>query len=405
MKVNRMKRRILTALLLGVALILSALPVSAAGPGKIDMEKPVSLTVRYRDNETPLVNAEFDLYYVAAVDSRCEVFTLTSGFEAYADVVTNLNNLAHLTQEEWTALAGDLNALIQSEGLTPFDSGATGTDGTLPFPSSGKTMEKGLYLILGQKCTQDGYDYYAMPTFVMVPNQVPDGENIKWEYDVTAEPKKEKEKEEITTVSITVTKKWNNLGVRPDSIHPAQAVAYLFNETGFVERVTLSAANNWTYVWNDLSSEHNWFVTEMPVTGYTYSISRFGNVFVITNTYIIPPPPPPIIIVTTEPPVTEPPVTEPPETVTNPPETETQPPETETKPPETETQPPETETQPPETEPPVTETETTEPETEPVPPQEELPQTGVLWWPVPILAAVGIALIIVGVELRKKKSV
>ena len=45
--------------------------------------------------------------------------------------------------------------------------------------------------------------------------------------------------------------------------------------------------------------------------------------------------------------------------------------------------------------------ETTEPTQPPVPEEPELPQTGMLWWPIPLMAVTGLALIAVGIRLRK----
>jgi len=38
------------------------------------------------------------------------------------------------------------------------------------------------------------------------------------------------------------------------------------------------------------------------------------------------------------------------------------------------------------------------------PDKQKLPQTGVLWWPVPILAVTGFAFLITGTFSRKKKD-
>lgn len=43
-----------------------------------------------------------------------------------------------------------------------------------------------------------------------------------------------------------------------------------------------------------------------------------------------------------------------------------------------------------------------EPEEKPDPPKEDIPQTGQLWWPVPLMALLGIILIVVGVKLLAK---
>lgn len=99
---------------------------------------------------------------------------------------------------------------------------------------------------------------------------------------------------------------------------------------------------------------------------------------------VIPPPPPPPPPPETEPPETDPPETEPPET--EPPETEPEPPDF----PEFEDIPDE----PPPQEPPDV-PEAVEP------PDEIIPQTGMLWWPVPVFLIGGMFLIVVGMILRR----
>jgi len=68
---------------------------------------------------------------------------------------------------------------------------------------------------------------------------------------------------------------------------------------------------------------------------------------------------------------------------------------------------PPAETEPVETEPVESEPVETEPsETEPTDDEEQLPQTGLIHWPIPVLIVVGMIFIVVGVYLRtaeKKK--
>ena len=128
--------------------------------------------------------------------------------------------------------------------------------------------------------------------------------------------------------------------------------------------------------------------------------------FNFINDYIKPPPD-----TETNPPDTE---TNPPDTETNPPDTETNPPDTETNPPDTETNPPDTETNPPDTETNPPDTETNPPDTNPpdtpttpgMPSNNEkpeiLPQTGQVWWPMVIMAVVGIICIAAGVIVSKR---
>ncbi len=163
-----------------------------------------------------------------------------------------------------------------------------------------------------------------------------------------------------------------------------------------------------TYV-RDTTRGPGWYTYETTMKDdweweYSVVVKPKIKVFDIRDTKFIPSPPPPPETETLPPP----PETEP-ETLPPPPETEPEtlpPPET-----EPETEPPETE--PPETEPPETVPLVYPPEEIPeipeeppyIPPEETpdepIPQTGLLWWPVPVmgfggLACVGIGSVVIG---------
>ena len=56
-------------------------------------------------------------------------------------------------------------------------------------------------------------------------------------------------------------------------------------KTTVVDRQILNSENQWSYTWEDLSSQVRWSVTEQKVpSGYTVSTSRQGNTVVLTNT-------------------------------------------------------------------------------------------------------------------------
>ena len=98
---------------------------------------------------------------------------------------------------------------------------------------------------------------------------------------------------ETKTVIRKVLKVWNDNGSRkrPDSI----AVDLL--QDGFVyDTVELSKDNNWRYTWSDLPAGHEWLVVEDVPSGYTTSTRLDGITFVIRNklktpTYHRDPPP------------------------------------------------------------------------------------------------------------------
>lgn len=88
----------------------------------------------------------------------------------------------------------------------------------------------------------------------------------------------------IHSDTVTVHKIWfddkDKRGKRPDCI-----TVTLYNGAQAVEQVTLSAANDWAYTWNDLDASGSWSVIESNTPkGYTPAYCLDGNVITITNT-------------------------------------------------------------------------------------------------------------------------
>lgn len=85
-------------------------------------------------------------------------------------------------------------------------------------------------------------------------------------------------------VDLSVKKVWsdtdNKNGSRPDSV-----TVTLYNGDEAVEKVTLSAENNWAYAWEDLDGSGDWSVLETGIPkGYTPSYRTENGVVTITNT-------------------------------------------------------------------------------------------------------------------------
>ena len=86
----------------------------------------------------------------------------------------------------------------------------------------------------------------------------------------------------INPVEVTVTKVWAG---SEDVIHPESVEAVLYRDGKRYDTVTLSAENNWTYLWTGLTDEYTWSVDEKTVPeGYTKNVTNEGNDFTITNT-------------------------------------------------------------------------------------------------------------------------
>ena len=90
--------------------------------------------------------------------------------------------------------------------------------------------------------------------------------------------------------SVSVEKQWvddsNRDGMRPTQIS-VQLLADGAPEGGLV---TLNAANQWKYTWNDLDEKRggvtiDYTIAEVQVAGYTGAVKREGNKFILTNTH------------------------------------------------------------------------------------------------------------------------
>ena len=268
-----MTRRKRTLALLAAVLCLLTSVAQAAG--SIDLTRKPTLTLTYRDGKTALSGAKFSIYRVADADETGEL-TVRSEFDEFDLDIRGKND------RRWREMAQTLESYVLRREFTPTDSGKTDKTGMLTFPTQGKTLAAGLYLVIGERHTQGGNDYDAEPFFALLPTQ--DLENNEWVYDVSANVKfgKTPVPYDGDTVTRKVLKVWDDDGAG-DS-RPQEITVELLRNGKVYDTVKLSEKNNWRYTWLDLDADARWSVTEKTVSGYTVSITREGITFVVTNT-------------------------------------------------------------------------------------------------------------------------
>lgn len=274
-------------------------------------------------------------------------------FEIYEVASTNQNGDLTTTKEfsqfnvdiqgkndqAWKKLATTLEGYVLRDHIAPADSGKTDKNGILSFPTGNGKLEPGLYLVIGKRHTQGKYRYDAYPFMVMLPTQDSNG----WNYQVTADVKSEASRipDDHSPSSDTITRKvlkvWKDDG--KEQKRPKEIIVQLLRDGEVYDTVTLNMGNDWRYTWYDLSNEYTWNIVEKECPGYTVEISREGKTFVVTNTASK---------------IKE-------DTPTDSSDSN--------------------------------ETPTPSDET----PKKRLPQTGQLWWPVPILLVAGLLFIVIGV--------
>ncbi len=293
---------------------LMLLPLS----GFVRAETPLSLTIVYDDYGTPVVGAAFDIYLLATMDRKGDL-TVAEPFDQYPV------KIEYTDDETWGLLASTLQGYILRDNLPATDGGVTDDTGELCLPSQGKTLQRGVYLVIGHFHEQNHYTYESTPCIAILPHV--DEITHKWVYDAELRPKFSKA-ESGAYAPRRVMKFWEDDGY--DALRPVEITVDLLRNGEVYETVVLSKENGWKHIWDDLPLDSHWMVVEREMENYTVAVTREDVTFFMTNTWAGDEPPPP---------------TEPPDPST--------------------------------------------------------PDSGQLWWPVPVLSCGGMVLVILGLIRRR----
>ena len=325
------------ASVLAAALCVSLLAAPAGAYARVDVDRDVSLTLNFYDEErqyafegmevriykvldmsdavrfSPDDDGPFDKYFggsgpeqitvPSVAESEVQVdradYDSDEAYQAAWDA-----EWARLWQEEWTGLASTLLSYLSAdETILPTAQGVVqleneGTDQetgqvVLDKDTQGKPLEVGMYLVVPERIEDGNYTYTPMSYLVTLPNLVEE----QWYYEAEIRGDKfdrDRHGDGGGTVNRNVMKVWEDAeGVdRPTSV-----TVRLLRNGEVYEEVTLSEANDWQHSWRGLSNRYQWTLVEVDVpVDYTVEITQEGNTFVVTNTAPedIPDEPPPL---------------------------------------------------------------------------------------------------------------
>lgn len=320
--VFRRGRKIVTVFLVTLCVIFtycmstfSSVYAKTTANESIDVNASTSLTLRYKDGDTSINGARFSLYQIATVDAN-GIFTATDEFK---DSSVKYQGLT--TNEEWKKAADafakyimDHNAdkpdapVASEDKINPMKTGTT-AEGQLVFEgTTEQKMSTGLYLVVGEQTMVGSYRYTVAPFLMALPNmEVDQNGNNLLDYDVTVEIKYGKidtstpdpgsdptptpdpdptptPDPDPTTENVSVVKVWNdadNEDSRPERIH-----VNLYRDGSFIDGQELNAENNWRYTWTGLQSGGTWSVVETGVADpYTVTYGGSGTELTVENTY------------------------------------------------------------------------------------------------------------------------
>lgn len=185
----------------------------------------------------------------------------------------------------WKTLASTLEGYVVKDKVAKAASGKTNAAGKIAFPKTGKKLKQGLYLLIGERHEQDGYYYDAAPSMVMLPAM--DMEKNEWNYhvDINGKFSSEKVPEKGETTSRKVMKIWRDTGY--EDKRPTEVEVQLLKNGAVYDTVILNESNQWTYTWKQLDATAKWTLTETAVRRYHVQTEQQGKTFVVTNTYYV----------------------------------------------------------------------------------------------------------------------
>ena len=190
-------------------------------------------------------------------------------------------SLKDLDSAGWKRLANTLGAYVARDKLPELDRATTKEQGQLTFPQEGQILEPGLYLVLGEETSQGNYTYSPEPFLISLPNL---NTEDQWEYDVTVVPKYDSKPDgQDEKVDRKVLKVWDDEGW--EEHRPEEITVELLRDGEVFDIIKLTEEDGWRYTWKGLDGAHKWQVVEKDIPeGYTVSISQENTTFVITNT-------------------------------------------------------------------------------------------------------------------------
>jgi sortase A len=266
------KNRKYAVLLAGMMLLAwGRMSLAAHGAERMDSSRQFSLTIVCEYDGEALAHEKFQLYKVQNMTEDAEL-QVSEEFEKYR------LNFSEWEEDSGESLSEILTGYIKRDGLAPTCEGVTDETGVLRFSGKKDALTRGVYLVVGESLKIKDTTYSTESFFVSVPGMEQDQ---KFVYNVQVNPKYRMEKRPGNT-DISVVKAWKDEGrqeKRPDSI-----TVQLLRGDAVYDTQTLSEENNWRYTWTGLDGEADWNVVEKSVPeDYVVSSLLEGDTYTITN--------------------------------------------------------------------------------------------------------------------------
>ena len=257
-----------------ISVMLTAFFCFGSGFTAFAEEDTYSLTVDFITKEAGAIpDCQFELYYALSPNGTL--------FGDFADLKVEVGDLT--SSENVSTLASTLAAYVDTGFTEDIDEVGTNALGEAKF----EDLDAGIYLVVGSSAEVNGILYTPKPALIRISGHDMDGELVK---DVVAAVKYDRLELPPKPISRTVTKVWDD---GDSSDRPKSVTVQLLKDGEKYDEQVLSDANKWSYTWEELDPASEWSVIEVDVPdGYTVSVSLEDTEFIITNKgdEVVPPP-------------------------------------------------------------------------------------------------------------------
>lgn len=278
-KMSNVIKRIVVAAL--TALLLMAIPTGKAyateyvARADIDTSRSGSLTITHKSVEDKVVEGvTSQIYLVATIDADGQ-YTITDEFKGCFSDPDFFNN--GYNYDKWKDCVNYqeksdsdlLDEYIKQNNIPFAKDGISDKQGKTYYTG----LELGVYYVHSDKIVKDEYTHSFVNFVYPVPILVKDDKTgvISPNYSPEAEPKKARVKNDVET-HCSIQKQWNDGGY---ANRPASVVFEIYCDGELMETVTLSSSNNWYHEWQNLGA-HDYTVREIGIAdGYSSSISVY----------------------------------------------------------------------------------------------------------------------------------
>lgn len=177
------------------------------------------------------------------------------------------------------ALASTLEGFVLRDSLTPFKTGEIDSKGSLLISSKNSQLRRGVYLIIGKRFFSDGRMYDPSPFIISLPSYDEDTGILASDVAIQAKFDVATFWLEGSSVSRRALKIWSG-----NDPHPDEVTVELLRDGEVFDTAVLNSSNGWTHEWNNLNGKYRWLLTESVPQGYDVTVIREGITFVVTNT-------------------------------------------------------------------------------------------------------------------------